>query len=90
MTGITIGITRSVIGLQICAITAGIKKYKPIIKKRKKNHEKIVSKLNLNRTKVLLFKTLIHSNVSHDEFVLINDVLKEHEEIKKEMKNLKI
>ena len=33
--GIRIGITSSVIGLKICAIAAGIKKYKSIIKKRK-------------------------------------------------------
>ena len=34
--GIPIGITSSVIGLKICPITAGIKKYKSIIKKKKK------------------------------------------------------
>ena len=33
--GIPIGITKSTIGLKICAITAGIKKYKSIIKKKK-------------------------------------------------------
>ena len=48
--GIPIGITSSAIGLKICAITAGIKKYKSIIKKKKKKHDKIVllakSKLN--------------------------------------------
>ena len=47
---IPIGITSSAIGLKICAITAGIKKYKSIIKKKKKKHDKIVllakSKLN--------------------------------------------
>ena len=32
--GITIGITSSAIELNICAITAGIKKYKSIIKKK--------------------------------------------------------
>ena len=34
--GIPIGITSSAIGLKICAITAGIKKYKSIIKKKRK------------------------------------------------------
>ena len=34
--GIPIGITSSAIGLKVCAITAGIKKYKSIIKKKKK------------------------------------------------------
>ena len=37
--GIPVGITSSVIGLKICAITAGSKKYESIIKK-KKNFEK--------------------------------------------------
>ena len=40
LVGIPIGITSSAIGLKICAITAGIKTYKSIIKKKKKNHEK--------------------------------------------------
>ena len=33
---IPIGIMSSAVGLKICAITAGIKKYKSIIKKKKK------------------------------------------------------
>ena len=32
--GIPIGITNSAIGLKICAITAGVKKYKSIIEKK--------------------------------------------------------
>ena len=47
---IPIEITSSAIGLNVCAITAGIKKYKSIIKKKKKKHDRIVllakSKLN--------------------------------------------
>ena len=47
---IPVGITISVIGLKICLITAGIKKYKSIFKKKKNKHDKIVlitkSKLN--------------------------------------------
>ena len=42
LAGISIGITSSAIGLKICAITAGIKKYKSIIKKKKKKHDKMV------------------------------------------------
>ena len=34
--------TSSVIGLKICAIAAAIKKYKSIIKKKKKKHNKIM------------------------------------------------
>ena len=39
--GVPIGITSSSIGLETCAIAAGIKKYKSITKKKKK-HGKIV------------------------------------------------
>ena len=47
------------IGIRICTITAGIKKYKPIIKKKKKKkHDKIVSlrKDKLNTIKVLILR----------------------------------
>ena len=40
--GVPIGITSSVIGLKICAVAAGIKKCKSIIKKKKKKYDKIV------------------------------------------------
>ena len=42
LVGIPIGIMSSEIELKICAITAGVKKYKSIVKKKKKNHDKIV------------------------------------------------
>ena len=35
--GVLVGIASSSIGIKICAITAGMKKYKSIIKKKKKN-----------------------------------------------------
>ena len=35
--GISVGIMSSAVGLKICTITAGIKKYKSIIKKKKKS-----------------------------------------------------
>ena len=37
LVGVPIGITSSVIGLKICAITARIKKYKSIIRKKRKS-----------------------------------------------------
>ena len=54
--GISIGITSSAIGLNICAITTGIKKYKAIIKKKK--HDKIVllAKSKLNSLEVLILR----------------------------------
>ena len=39
---IPVGIASSAVGLKVCAITAGIKKYKPIVKKKRKKHDKIV------------------------------------------------
>ena len=37
----------------------------------------------------LICKALIDSNISHDEFVLINNALKEYDNIKQEIKKLK-
>ena len=86
-----IRITSSAIELKICAITAGIKKYKSITKEKKKKHDKTVSlvKSKLNRVEVLISKSLINSNINHDEFDSINNVVKEYEEIKEEIRNLK-
>ena len=82
--GIPIGNISYARGLKISAIAAGIKKYKSIIEKRKKKHDKIVllAKSNLNCAEVLISKAFIDSYISHDEFVLIN-VLKEYDDIKK-------
>ena len=84
MLHIPIGYTSSAIELEICAITAGIEKGKSIIKKKKKKHDKIV----LIATSASN-KALIGSNISHDEFVLINNVLKEYNDMKEEIKNSK-
>ena len=58
-----LGITSSAVGLKLCAITAGIKKYKSVIKEKKKEHEKIVllGKANLDTIEVPISKTLIDS-----------------------------
>ena len=42
LVAIPLGITSSALGIKICAITAVIKKYKSIIKKKKKKHNKKV------------------------------------------------
>ena len=91
MLGIPIGITSSAIGLINCAINAWIKKYKSIINKNKRKHCKIVllTKSKLNSIEFLISKTLIDSNISHDKFVLIINILKEYEDVRKEIKNLK-
>ena len=88
--GIPVGITSFAIGLKIYAITAGIK-YKSVIKKKKKRNDKKVlsAKAKLNTIEVLISKALIDSNISYDEFVLINNMLKEYYGMKEEIKNLK-
>ena len=47
LVGIPFGIMSSAVWLKICAITAGIKKYKSIIMKKKKRHYKILPVMNL-------------------------------------------
>ena len=81
LAGTHVEITSSAIELKICVITAGIKKYKSIIKKEKKKHDKIVllAKFKLNSVEVLTSKALI------DEFALRNDVLKEFYHMKEEI-----
>ena len=88
--GIPMGILISAKGFQNCAITVEIKKYKSIIKKKKKKHDKIVSlaKSKLNSIEALIYIALIDSVISHDEFVLIKNVQKEYDEMKKDIKNL--
>ena len=81
--GIRIGITSFSIGSKICAIAAWIKKYKSIIKKKKKKRDKIVLLANskLNSLEVLISKALIDSNISHGKSVLVNNVLKEYDDM---------
>ena len=47
------------------------------------------AKSKLNNVEVLISKALINSNNSRDEFVLINNVLKEYYDMKEEIENLK-
>ena len=59
--------------------TATVKKYKSIIKKKKKKHNEkvLLTKFKLDSTEGLISKTLINSRITGDEFVLINNQLKE-------------
>ena len=89
---IDLGITSFSVGINICAIIAGIRKFKSIIKKKKKKHDKVVllGKYNLNKIKVLISKSLIDSYISHDEVVSVNNLLREYNEIKSETKRPEI
>ena len=87
LVSVPVSIKSSAVGIKICAITAGIKKCKSIIKKNKKNHEKIVllGKDTLNTIEVLISKTLIDSYISQDELVSVNNVLTEYNKMKEEV-----
>ena len=78
--GIPLGIASSVTGLKICAIAAWIKNQKSMIKKNKNKPDKVVllAKSKLNKIEVSFSKALIGLNISHDEFLLINNMLKEY------------
>ena len=56
----------------------------------KKQHDKIllIAKSKLNSIEVLISMALTESVISLDEFVLINNVLQEYNEMKDEIKNL--
>ena len=71
---VPVGITSSAVGINICPISAWIKKYKSIIKKWKKKHNKIVllGKDKLNSVEVLIFRAWLDSYISHDETVSVN------------------
>ena len=86
---IPVGMAYFALWMKICAIIAGIKRYKSIINKKKKKYDKIVllSQDKLNNTQILISKALIDSYISHDQFVSINNVLREYKAIKQEIKN---
>ena len=92
LVGFPIGITSSAIGLKIYTITGGIRKHKSMNKKKKKKHNKrvLLTKSKLNSIEVLICKALIDSNISQDEFLLINDVLKGFYEWKNQLQILVI
>ena len=84
LVGIPGGIASSAVTIQIYVITAGIKNYKSIIKKKKKKHDKrvLLAKTKLNTIVVLISKALVDFNISHDEFASVNDSLKEYYDMK--------
>ena len=94
LVAISVEITSSAVGINICPVTAPIKKDKSIIKKKKEKHDEIVlnkiEKIKLNTLEALISKSLIDSYISGDEFVSLNNVLKGYHEMKKEIKILKL
>ena len=72
----------------MCAIASRIKKHRSIVRKKRKR-DKIVSlgTYKLNSLKDIISNGLIDSNVNF-KFVLINNVPKGYDNIKKEIKKL--
>ena len=66
--------------------------YESNINKKKKKHDKIVlfSKNKLNTIEIFIYKSLINSYINHEEFVTVNNVLREYSKIKEEIKMLKM
>ena len=73
---VSFGILSSALGIKVYAITAGIKKYKSIVKKKKKKHDEIVLlwKFKLNIIEALISIALMYSYISHYKFVSVNNV----------------
>ena len=61
------------------------------LSRQKKKHNKIVllAKTKLSSMQVLISKSLIDSYICHDEFILVNNLLREYNEMKEEIKNPK-
>ena len=89
LVGAPVGITSFAVGLKICAVTAGIKKYESIIKKKRKkhNHTVLLAKNKLNTIKVFISKALSNSCINHDKLVSVKNVLREYLEMKEENEN---
>ena len=81
---VPVSITSSAVGIKICAMTTGIKKYKSIIKKKKKENDKIMlsGKDKLNTIEVTIFKALIDSYIIQGKFVSVNNLLRDYNGIK--------
>ena len=47
----------------------------------------LLAKNKLNTVEVLISKALIDSNISDNEFIVINNVLKEYDDMKEEIEN---
>ena len=47
----------------------------------------LLANTKLNTIEILISKAFIDSNISHDEFVLVNNVLKEYDDMEEDIKN---
>ena len=68
-----------------------LKRYSSIVKKKKKKHDKIVLlvKKKLNAIKIVISNALIDSHNYLEEIVSVNSMLREYNEMKEGIKNLR-
>lgn len=86
---ILVAIAISAAKIKNCVITAGIEKYRSIIKINREKHDQIVflRKSKLSFLEVLISKSLIHPYISHDDFVSVNNALSEYNVTMEKIKN---
>ena len=74
-----VDITSSARRLKFCELTAAVKKYKSIIKKKQNRHDNMVfflAKNKLNSIKAFITKALTDSYISHDKSILVNIMIR--------------
>ena len=79
LNGIPIGILNVSVGLEICIISAEIKYINQWSRKRKKSVKIILlARIKLNTLQAFVSKAFSDSEISFDEFLYVNNVLKEY------------
>ena len=68
----------SAVRIKFCAIRAGVKNYKSIIKEKEEAYYTV---------EVIISKILITSYINHDKFVSVNNILREYYETKEKIKH---
>ena len=58
------------------------------LSRKKRDKTLLLPKTKLNYVEVFISKTLIDSYISHDEFILVNNLLREYNEMKEEIKSM--
>ena len=76
------------VGIPVGIANSAVETIKTIIKKTKKKHDKIVLWAKTNGIEVLVSKALIDSCISNNEFVSVNNVLREYDDMKVEIQSV--
>ena len=85
---VLVGIAISAVGMKICALTAWIKNSSQSKKNKKtRNNIVLLAKAKLYIIEFLVSNALIDSYINHNEVVSINNVLREYNKTKREIKN---